>query len=56
MAQSFPPSELFGYDIEHQVEQVTIRNIQLNGETVESKSIIINLSETSHLDRLGNQL
>jgi hypothetical protein len=30
-----PPSELFGYDTEHQVEQVTINNVRLNGKVVE---------------------
>ncbi|MHB0936004.1 MAG: glycosyl hydrolase family 28 protein [Armatimonadota bacterium] len=29
-----PPSEIFGYDAEHQVEHVAIRNVWLNGEAV----------------------
>jgi len=29
-----PPTEIFGYDAEHLVEQVTIKNVRLNGEVV----------------------
>jgi len=29
-----PPSEVFGYDTEHQVEHVTITDVRLNGEVV----------------------
>ena len=29
-----PPSEIFGYDAEHQVEKVTIRNVRLNDKPV----------------------